>query len=113
MIISSLFVKHKVQPPRFAPSIFLLLIACFVVLGEVKPIYGLIGLGTTVIIGGFLVELNRDRIWDLYIKSTKKRKGFNVFTRPNRIYYNINVYMVWPFVIFLGIVCLWTAFLMS
>ena len=113
MILSGLFVKHKVQPPRFAPSLFLILLAAFVLVGEDKPVYGLVGIGTTVIIGGALVLMNRDNIWDLYLQTYKKRKNMGFWTKPNRIYYNLNVYMLWPFVIFMGLICLWSAYILS
>jgi len=114
MLLSNLFTKHKVPPPRFAPGVFLALLAMFVLLGNAKPAYGLLGIGTTVVIGGLLVELNRDRIWETYLKTYKKQKGLRgVWSRPNRLYYNLNVYFLWPFVMFLGAVCLWAAYALS
>jgi hypothetical protein len=114
MLISSLFVKHKVQPPRFAPGLFLFLLAAFVLVGDFKPVYGLVGIGTTVLIAGVMIEVNRNRIWEMYLKTHKKQKGLSsIWTKPNKLYYNLNVYMVWPFVIFMGLVCLWSAYILS
>ena len=114
MLLSNLVTRHKAPQPRFAPALFLMLIALFVVLGDSKPVYGLMGIGTTVLIAGLLVELNRDRIWDTYRKTYKKERGLKgMWTEPNRIYYNLNVYFLWPFVMFLGATCLWAAYWLS
>ncbi|GAC1602030.1 MAG: hypothetical protein NVS3B29_04580 [Candidatus Saccharimonadales bacterium] len=69
------------------------------------------GLGTLLIIGGALVEINRQRIWENYGKQYRKRKGLkNFWTKPNHTYYTINVLFLWPFIIFLGVICLWVAY---
>ena len=114
MLLSNLFVRHKVPPPRFAPGVFLALLAAFVILGNSKPVYGLIGIGVTTVIAGLLVELNRDRIWEMYLKTYKKQKGLKgLWTKPNLVYYNLNVYFLWPFVMFLGAMCLYAAYVLS
>jgi hypothetical protein len=114
MLISNLFVKHKQADPRLTPAIFLGSLAVFTLLGQSRPLLGLMGIGVTVIIAGILVELNRYTIWDTYRKSYKKEKGLKgLWVEPNRIYYNLNVYFLWPFVVFLGILCLYTAYWLS
>jgi hypothetical protein len=114
MLLSNLFVSHKVPQPRFAPGLFLALLAFFVLLGESKPVYGLVGIGVTSLTAGALIELNRDRIWEMYRKSYRKQKGLKGrFTEPSHLYYNINVWFLWPFVMFLGVLCLYAAYMLS
>jgi hypothetical protein len=114
MLLSNLFVSHKVPQPRFAPGLFLALLALFVILGQSKPIVGLVGIGVTAVITGALVELNRQRIWEMYRKSYRKQKGAKgLFTQPNHIYYSINVWFLWPFVMFLGVLCLYAAYMLA
>ncbi|HEY6736649.1 MAG TPA: hypothetical protein VI322_02940 [Candidatus Saccharimonadia bacterium] len=111
MILSGLFVRHKEPAPRFAPALFLAFLAGFTVVGQIKPVMGLVGLGTTAILTAVLIELNRKRIWMEYLKIYKKRKGLKgAFTKPNELYYNINVWFLWPFIFFLGLICLWVAY---
>jgi hypothetical protein len=114
VLLSNLFVHHKPPQPKFAPGLFLALLAAFVLIGQTKPVYGLVGIGTTAIVASVLILLNRDRIWEMYQKTYKKQKGVaGMWTRPNRVYYTINVYLLWPFVLFLGLICLWAAYAVS
>ncbi len=114
MLVSHLFTKHKTPAPRFAPGLFVGLIVAFVILGQSKPTFGLVGLGTVLITVGCLIELNRERIWEGYKKSYKKQKGVSgLWTKPNSVYYTINIVFLWPLIIFLGFVCLWAAYLLS
>lgn len=113
MILSHLFTRHKTPAPKFAPGLFLGLIVVFAFLGQIKPLFGLVGLGTTLLVAGVLVELNRQRIWDDYRKNYKKNKrNASTWTQPNQVYYTINVAFLWPFIIFLGVVCLWAAYVL-
>jgi UDP-N-acetylmuramyl pentapeptide phosphotransferase/UDP-N-acetylglucosamine-1-phosphate transferase len=115
MFISHLLTHRKKSPkPRFAPGLFLGFLLAFVMLGQTKPVVGLVGIGTTLIVTGVLVILNRQRIWDDYVKLYRKRKGLQgMWTKPNEIYYTINVLFLWPFIIFLGFISLWAAYLLA
>ncbi len=114
MLISHFIFHHKTPGPRFAPGLFVGLIATFSLLGNTKPVFALAGLGTTLILMGSLVILNRRRIWDGYLKNFRKSKSLKSFwTKPNAMYYTLNVVFLWPFIIFLGVVCLWTSYLLS
>ena len=105
-----LFHRTKTPQPRFAQTLFIALIAVFVIILRTNPVVGLAGLGTTLLIAATLVELNRERIWTDYAKSFKKRKGLkNSLTAPNRIYYTVNIVFLWPFIAFLGLVCIYVA----
>jgi len=114
MLISTLFVRHKTPQPRFAPSLFVGLLAVFVIMGQARPLVGLVGIGTTLVVAATLVELNRRRIWEDYRKSYRKHKGMSaLWTKPNDLYYNLNVVFLWPFIFFLGVVCLYAAYALS
>ena len=114
MLISHLLHRHTSPAPRFAPGLFIALIVAFTLLGQTKPLVGLAGLGTTLLVTGVLIELNRDRIWENYKASYKRRRGGkSVWNKPNTVYYTINVVFMWPFIIFLGIMCLWAAYLLT
>jgi hypothetical protein len=91
--------------------IFLFLLSIFIFIGDARPVMGLVGIGTVIILASLLVLLNRDSIWDDYRNRFKKNKGLKgLWVEPNRVYYNINVYFLWPFVLFLGILCLIAAY---
>jgi hypothetical protein len=114
MLLSNLLPGRKVPAPRFAPGLFLALLIIFIVVGQAQPTLALVGIGTTILIAGALIELNRKRIWETYLKSYKKQKGLaGAWNRPSELYYNINVYFLWPFVMFLGAMCLYAAYLLS
>lgn len=111
MILSHLVLHHKNPEPRFVPGLFIALIAIFSILGQYKPLIAMAGLGTVLIVAGTLVEANRQSIWTNYQKVYRKRKGLKgIWTKPNHTYYTINVAFLWPFIIFLGVICLWVAY---
>jgi hypothetical protein len=114
MLISNLFVHHKVPQPRFAPGLFVGLIALFILMGEAKPLVGLVGIGTTAIVAAVLVEVNRVRIWETYRKSYRKQKGLKgLWTEPTTTYYLINVVILWPLILLLGVLCLYAAYILG
>jgi hypothetical protein len=114
MVLSRLFIRHKSPDPQFAPALFLLLITVFTVIVQFKPVLGLAGLGTTSTLSACLVLLNRKRIWEEYLKAYHKRKGLaGSLTAPNQIYYAINVAFLWPLILFLGVCCLYIAWVIS
>ena len=114
MLISHLLIGHKVPAPRFAPGLFIGLIAVFAILGQSRPVVGLAGIGTILIITGTLIELNRQRIWENYRKAHRKQKGvMGIWTKPNMMYYRINVLFLWPLIIFIGAVCVWAAYALA
>lgn len=114
MILSNLFVRHKNPQPRFAPGLFVGLLAMFILAGQFKPIFALAGIGTTVIVAAVLVEVNRVGIWESYRKAYRKQKGLKgVFTEPNMTYYTINVVLLWPAILVLGVLCVWVAYQLS
>jgi len=114
MFLSHLIIRHKVPKPQFAEWLFVGLMAVFAIVGQVKPAVGLTGLGTVLILGATLVELNRVRIWETYRKSYKKIKGSGHFWRgPNHVYYTINVRFLWPFIFFLGVLSLYAAYVLG
>jgi len=114
VLISNLFVRHKTPQPRFAPGLFLFLLALFLLLGDKRPVIGRVGIGTTAIVMAVLVELNRVRIWETYRKAYRKQKGMRgLWTEPADIYYTINVIILWPLILVLGVLCLYAAYIIS
>lgn len=114
MLFSHLLMRHKTPAPRFAPGLFIALVALFGSMGKTRPIVALAGVGTVLIVAGILVELNRARIWESYLKTHKKKRGAkSLWTKPSHVYYTINVLFLWPFIIFLGLVCIWAAYALA
>lgn len=114
MLLSSLFHRHKTPEARFGQGLFLALIVVFVILARSKPAVGLTGLGVTLLIGAVMVELNAERIWETYRKAYKKNKGAQGFwSEPKRLYYDLNVRVLWPLVGLLGVACLWLAYTLA
>lgn len=111
MLLSNLFIKHKEHRPKFAPLLFLFLLSIFIFIGDSRPVMGLVGIGTIIIISAVLVLVNRESIWENYRAQFRKNKGLKgIWVEPNRVYYNINVFFLWPFVLFLGVLCLVAAY---
>lgn len=117
MLISNLithFSRRHPPAPKFAPGLFVGLLAAFTLLGQTRPVFGLAGLGTTLVAAGCLVELNRQRIWEEYRKRYRKMKGISsLWSKPDPIYYTLNVVFLWPLIIILGILCLWAAYVLG
>lgn len=114
MVISNLFVRHKTPQPQFAPGVFLGLLALFIIMGIAKPLVGLVGIGTTAVIAAVLVEVNRVRIWEDYRKAYRKQKGLKgLLTKPDDSYYIINVVILWPLILLLGVLCLYSAYVLG
>jgi len=91
----------------------LLLVLLFASIVYVSPDVSMAGLGTSLVIMGVLVELNGKTVWKDYVKYAKKNKMISMWKRPNKLYYNINIYILWPFVIFMGVLSIWTAYYLS
>lgn len=90
--------------------LLMLLILLFSAAVYVSPQISLAGLGTTLMILGVITELNADRIWRSYVKLVKKAGHLSFWQRPNKIYYYLNVYILWPVVIGMGLWFVWLAY---
>lgn len=99
-----LFHRHHPKA-RSAEWAYLLLLLLFVCILTVRPAVGLAGIGAISVIGSLQVLANKDLIWENYKKNWKKSKNStrNKLTKPDIRYYNINVYLIWPAVLFAGI----------
>ena len=106
--------KSEIKTPKLGPGlmgVYLALILVFTLITFSRPVVGLSGLGVVAIIMATIIELNRHRIWESYRKSFKKSKGIRGWwTEPNKLYYNLNVYALWPLVALLGLASLWAAY---
>ena len=110
-MLSKLFHHHRKAKPRYAEGLFLGLLLMFALLTQIKPAFGLVGLGTLAILAAGVVELNSQRIWDEYRKGYKKQRRFTGFWHePKDIYFKLNVYVLWPLVALLGALCLWAGY---
>src|SRR5882724_10660911 len=95
--------------PNFVPQLFIILLIFFAVVTQTKLAVGLTGLGTVALIVSILVEANRRRVWDDYVASYKKSHYHSRWHEPKRLYYLLNVAVLWPAVALLGLYCLWLA----
>jgi hypothetical protein len=108
-----MFFRKQEPAPHFAQGLFVLLLVIFSSISHVRPILGLTGLGVVLIIGSTLVLANSKRIWQDYTKHYKKLKRKTPWGAPLKIYYQINVYVLWPLLLILGIVALVGAYYAS
>jgi len=103
-----IFHIHKRIPEAKSVSwAFVALLALFALLTIHKPAVGLSGLGTVLVLAALLVEANRDRIWESYRQDHHRDKGT---AKPNRLYYQLNVYVAWPLVLVVGLAAIWAAY---
>jgi len=111
-MLSKLFRHHRSTKPRYyAQGLFFGLFLLFAVVAQIKPVFGLVGLGTLAILAAGVVELHSQRIWDEYRKGYKKQRRFTgIWHEPKEIYFQLNVYVLWPLVALLGALCLWAGY---
>lgn len=103
----------KKYSPRFARWAFLDLILLFAVIYWFDPKVGLAGLGALLMLAAILIEANKDYIWQEYKAGFKKLKKAqrSVWNEPKDIYYQVNVYFLWPLVFLVGLYAVWAAIL--
>jgi hypothetical protein len=105
---------HKKAPEaRLAGWSFVALAVLFIVLSLSKPAVGLSGLGAIMILAAMLIEANKDRIWEDYVRHYKHRQSDSLpkeWSEPNRLYYQLNVYFAWPLVFVLGLFAIGAAY---
>ena len=106
------FHHQSVTPkPRYGGFMYGLLVGAFAVLSLYYPIIGLIGVGALLLMAGIFVEMNADRVWKESLKWQKKnRKQVAWWNRPTPFFYALNIYVLWPLIILLGIFCLTAAY---
>ena len=96
-------------PAWYAMWSLLMIIFFFAALTRFYPIVGLTGVGLLAILMGVFVEMNAGKVWQDYIKSAKKFRRNSFWQRPNKVYYALNVALLWPMVILLGAAAIWAA----
>lgn len=64
----------------------------------------LVVIGAVLVLIALLVEVEHKVIWKNYKNSYHKHKNETVdkLLKPNKIVYNLNIYVVWPLVLILG-----------
>jgi len=106
-MLAKLFRRHRSAQPHYAQGVFLGLLLFFVVAAQLKPVFGLIGVGLLAIFAAGVVELNSQRIWKDYRSAYKKQRRFTgLWHEPKQLYYQLNIYVLWPLVALLGVLCL-------
>lgn len=112
--LRQLFRRTPTPRPHYASGLLAGFVVAFAIVCQTKPVVGLAGLGTVAIVAAALVELNRVRIWEDYKKAYKKQRGKKSGLRaPNRLYYTINVALLWPAILLLGVLCLYLAYTLA
>lgn len=64
-----------------------------------------IGTGVALVLFALLVEIERKYIWNNYKKNYHKHDNeiLEMLLKPNIWVYRLNIYLVWPLVLILGI----------
>ena len=108
---------HKKAPEaRLAGWSFVSLAVLFGVLMLSRPAVGLSGLGAILVLASILVEANKEQIWNDYVRHYRRAKSDVLpkeLSEPNRLYYNLNVYLAWPAVFVLGLFSIGVAYTLS
>ena len=109
-----LFRKSTPQA-KFAGWAFVDLVIIFSVMSAYRPAAGLAGIGTVLILGSILVEANHEAVWEGYKRSYKKPKSktSDFWQKPTKLYYDLNVYVVWPIMFILGCLSVYAAYLVG
>jgi thiosulfate reductase cytochrome b subunit len=94
---------------------FVCLVLLYGAIAVHKPAIGLAGLGGIMILGSLQALANKDEIWNSYKKSYKKPKSelMKTLNEPKLIYYQLNVYVLMPLMLVLGLAAIWTAWLLA
>ncbi len=110
-----MFFRKKSKPANFAGWAFIDLVALFSALTYFRPVVGLTGLGSVLILAAILVEANKDTIWQNYKKQYKKSRYpvVDFFNRPTDFYYKLNVYIIWPLALTLGLLAIYAAYMVG
>jgi len=66
----------------------------------------LIFVGSGLVLAALFVEIEHKIIWNNYKKHyhPHKNRFFDKLFRPNKLVYRLNVYVLWPLVIILGLI---------
>lgn len=70
----------------------------------------LVAIGALLVLIALLVEIEHKIIWKNYKKNYHKHKNKTVdnLLKPNEWVYKVNVYVVWPLVLVLGVAVIYT-----
>jgi ABC-type antimicrobial peptide transport system permease subunit len=110
------FLHHQSATPkvRYGSLLYASLVAIFAIVAFYYPVVGLTGVGSLLFFAGVFVEMNADSVWRESQKWHKKnRKHVPWWNRPTAFFYTTNVYILWPLIILMGIVCLVVAYYLA
>ena len=105
--------RHQSVKPSPRPFVWagLILVFASALATYSMPVIGLGVLGALLLIAGISVEMNADRIWAESQKFMKKNhKNVPWYNRPSPFFHIFNTYVLWPFVMLLGLTCLVLAY---
>ena len=105
--------KSKSLKPKFEAWLCIGLIAAFALIIQYRVIVGLTGLGVTLIVTGFLLELSSPKIWVDSLQWRKKNKNRAWYARPNEFLYHIHIWLLWPLMILLGLAAVKAAYYLA
>lgn len=110
-----IFRRHATPKAQFAGWLFIGMAAAFTSMLTIMPVPAMVGLGTVAIIFAVLVEVNSAYIWNNYTKAYKKlpKSKRNMFNEPKELYRQLNMFVVWPLVIGLGALAIYSAIRLS
>jgi hypothetical protein len=101
-----LIVRHHHELGRAISWWFAAALAVGLLETQIHLSLGLYIVGILLVAAALLVEARSKSIWDDYRRRYRYRKGSRFpefWTQPRRIYYLLNVWVVWPLVALTGI----------
>lgn len=105
-------------PNKLAIHVFagmiVLMIIIFTILAQSELSSGLLGLGIILIALGTLIEVKSKQIWQNSLRWQNQTKTkLPWYHRPSMVYYRLNVWVLWPVIIVLGLAAILTALALS
>lgn len=98
---------------RFYKIIIIVLILWLALLSAQQVLFGMAGLGVLLIFCGIWVMATAKTTWENYLKAYKKlpKKKQSIWTRPSITYYYLNLVVIVPLLIVLGVSLIVSAYL--
>lgn len=99
---------------RFYKIIAIVLILWLALLSAQQVLFGMLGLGMLLITGGIWIMATAKTTWENYLKAYKKlpKSKKSVWTKPSITYYYVNILLIVPLLIVLGVSLIACAYLL-
>lgn len=90
---------------RFYKIIAIIIILWLALLSAQQVLFGMLGLGVMLVFGGIWVMATAKTTWENYLKAYKKlpKSKQSVWTKPSITYYYLNLVVIVPLLIVLGL----------